>query len=40
MTETGRPEPDLELFDDRGEPWRLHTARDRPLVLIFHRHFY
>jgi peroxiredoxin len=32
--------PGHELVDDRGETWRLDAARDRPLVLIFHRHFY
>jgi peroxiredoxin len=40
MTEIGERVPELELRDDRGDPWRLDAERDRPLLLIFHRHFY
>jgi hypothetical protein len=32
--------PRIELADDRGRLWRLDVERDRPLLLIFHRHFY
>jgi hypothetical protein len=32
--------PTVELIDDRSHRWRLDAERDRPLVLIFHRHFY
>ena len=30
--------PDLELIDDRQQPWRTDEQRGRPLVLILHRH--
>ena len=40
MIGPGDDVPSVALVDDRGEPWRLHADRDRPLVLIIHRHFY
>lgn len=32
--------PDVVLADDRGEAWSPAGPRDRPLVLVLHRHFY
>ena len=40
VIDVGRQVPELELRDDRGRPWRLDADRDRPLLLILHRHFY
>lgn len=30
--------PDVELIDDRAQPWRLQDHRGRPVVLVLHRH--
>lgn len=30
--------PEIDLPDDEGGRWRLSEHRERPTVLIFHRH--
>lgn len=30
--------PDMELIDHTGQPWRTAEQRERPLVLVLHRH--
>ncbi|MEL7209641.1 MAG: hypothetical protein AAGK32_15630, partial [Actinomycetota bacterium] len=40
MTAVGEPVPALRLLDDRGDPWELAGDRDRPELIVFHRHFY
>lgn len=40
MIGVGDPAPDLDLIDDRDESWSVHAHRGRPVVLVFHRHFY
>jgi peroxiredoxin len=35
---TGDLVADFSLTDDRGDTWRLGDHRDRPVLLIFHRH--
>jgi peroxiredoxin len=40
MIAIGERVPALALPDDRGGTWRLEAERDRPLLVVFHRHFY
>lgn len=40
MVGVGEQVPELDLTDDRGGPWSLAADRDRPLLLVFHRHFH
>jgi hypothetical protein len=34
----GDPFPSIELVDHEGRPWHSAEMRDRPLVLVLHRH--
>ena len=34
----GDPAPEVDLPDQDGNRWRLSEHRDRPVVLVFHRH--
>ena len=34
----GEVVPDLMLLDHRGRPWLVGGPRERPLMLILHRH--
>lgn len=38
--EPGEQAPDIDLPMPEGGRWRLVDARERPVVLIFHRHLH
>ena len=40
MLHVGDPAPALTLTTDAGEPWSIADLAGRPVVLVFHRHFY